>query len=233
MIQSGLRSFALWLGCILGLQQIFQFGHELSDILEIEIDGSEAHVGDFVVAAETVHDELANLTGLALAFGGFDDEGFGLIHNLLELADGDRTLFAGAHQAVEDFLAVEALAASVFFDNHVRDFVDPLVGGEALLALEALAAAADGIGFLALARVDYFVVFKAAKRALHGDLNLSTRHCSSWAAANILPNDRATRSVVYSCDVFSNRTLETASSEHKRDWNLPPCMYSTPSTVIL
>src|SRR5208337_4091788 len=162
-------SFALRFSRVLGLEQVLQFGHELLYVFEVEIDGGKPDVRDFIVAAETVHDELADLAGLALALGGLDDEGLRLIDDLLQLADRHRTLLACAHQAVEYLLAVKALAAAVFLHHHVRDFVDALVGGEALLALQAFAAAADGIGFLALARIHDFVILKPAEGAFHGE----------------------------------------------------------------
>ncbi len=138
------------------------------DIFEVEIDRGEAHVGDFVDALQAVHDQLADFAGLALALRRVDHKAFGVVDDLLQLAHGDRPLLAGAQQAVEDFLALEFLAPAVFLHHHVGNFVDALVGGEALLALQALAAAADGFAFLALARIDHLVVFKAAKRTLHG-----------------------------------------------------------------
>src|SRR5216684_2499252 len=150
-----------------GFQQIFKLGHEFLHVFEVQIDGCEPYIRDFVVAAEAVHDELADFAGFALTLGGLDDEGLGFIHDLLELADGYRALLAGAHQAVENFLAVKTFAASVFLYHHVGDFVDALVGGEALFALEAFAASADGIRFLALARIHDFVIFKPAKGAFH------------------------------------------------------------------
>src|SRR5579862_3419271 len=99
---------------------------------------------------------------------GFDDERFGLVHDLLQFTDRHRALLAGAQQAIEHLLAIELFAAPVLLYHHVRDFVDPLVGGEALAALQALAAAPDGLGFLTLARVDYLVIGKTAKRTFHG-----------------------------------------------------------------
>jgi len=66
------------------------------------------------------------------------------------------------------FLAIEFFPAAVFFHHHVRDFIDALVGGEALAALQALAPAADGLRFFALARVYDFIVGKSAKRTFHG-----------------------------------------------------------------
>ena len=36
---------------ILGLQQVLQLGHEFAHILEVQIHGCEAHVGDFVMSS--------------------------------------------------------------------------------------------------------------------------------------------------------------------------------------
>src|SRR5450631_3571797 len=180
--QTGVRSpddpitrfgFALRLGRVLlflfacGFEQVLQLRHEFLHVFEIEIDGGEPYVRDLVITAQAVHDELTDFAGLALALGGLDDEGLGFIDDLLEFADGYRALLAGAHEAVEHFLPVETLAASVFLYHHVRNFVDALVGGEALFALQAFAAAANGIRFLALARIHDFVIFKPAKGAFH------------------------------------------------------------------
>ena len=60
-----------------------------------------------------------------------------------ERRDADRPLFAGLQQAADQLLALEALARAVLLHHHVRDLVDPLVAGEALAAVEALAPAAD------------------------------------------------------------------------------------------
>src|SRR6266481_4042987 len=150
-----------------GFQQVFELGHEFLHVLKVEIDGGESYIRDFVVAAEAVHDEFADFTGFALALSGLDDEALGFVDDLLEFADGHGALFAGAHESVENFLAVKALAASVFFYHHVWNFVDALVGGKTLFALQAFAAAANGIGFLAFARIYDFVIFKPAKGAFH------------------------------------------------------------------
>ncbi len=115
-----------------------------------------------------VHDEFADLAGGALAFGRINDKGFSVIDDLLQLAHGDRPFFAGPQQSGKNFLALEFLAASVFLHHHVGDLVDALVGGEAPFALQALAATANRFAFLALARIDYLVIFKAAERTLHG-----------------------------------------------------------------
>src|ERR1019366_1243187 len=96
-----------------------------------------------------------------------NDKGLGFIDDLLEPADRHRALFTGAHQAVEHFLAVKTFAAPVFLYHHVGNFVDALVGGKALFALQAFAAAADGVRFLAFPRIHDFVIFKPAEGAFH------------------------------------------------------------------
>src|SRR5580700_3192414 len=148
MTKSDSRGFAFRLWRVFCFQQILQLRHKLLYVFEIEIYGSEPYISNLVVAAEPVHDQLADFARLTLAFSRFDDEGFGFIDDLLELADRHWALLAGVHQAVENFLAVKTLAAPIFLYHHVGNFVDALIGGEALFAFQAFAAAADGIRFL-------------------------------------------------------------------------------------
>ena len=68
----------------------------------------------------------------------------------LDLADqavdgggGNRALGAGDADAAEEFFAVKLLAGAVFFDDQRGRQQRALDGGEALLALDALAAAAN------------------------------------------------------------------------------------------
>ena len=76
-------------------------------------------------------------------------------------------LFARLEQSGDELLPLESLPAAVFLDDHVGNFVDPLVAGEPPAALEALAAPADGFAFLALARVHDLVAEMTAIGALH------------------------------------------------------------------
>jgi hypothetical protein len=55
-------------------------------------------------------------------------------------------------------LTVELLAAAVFLDCHVRDFIDALVGGESPLTGKALAPAAYGVAFLAFPGIHHPVM---------------------------------------------------------------------------
>src|SRR6202041_3109599 len=54
------------------LEQVFQLSHEFLYILEVEIHRREADVSHFVIAAQTIHDQLAKFAGFALALRRFD-----------------------------------------------------------------------------------------------------------------------------------------------------------------
>ena len=127
---------------------------------------------------QAIHNELAQLAGLALALRRIQDEGLGFVDNLLHLADGNWPLLAGAQQSVQHFLAVEFFAASIFLHHHVRNFVDALVGRKALLALQAFPAPADCFALFTLSGIHYFVVYKPTKRAFHGKCALKTKQKS-------------------------------------------------------
>jgi hypothetical protein len=89
-------------------------------------------------------------------------KGLGGVHDGFQLAGRHGPLFAGAQQAAEHLLPVEALAAAVFLDHHVGDFVDALVGGEAAIAALALPPPPDGVGLFALARVHHPILPETA-----------------------------------------------------------------------
>ena len=152
----------------LRFEQPLERGHELVDVLEVAVDRGEADEGHLVELLQAVHQELADLVGRDLAVGALLHHGLDPLDDRLERLHRDRALLAGLQQALHHLLAVEALAAAVLLDDEVRDLVDALVGREALAAVEALAAAADHVAFLALARVDDLVLEVGAERALHG-----------------------------------------------------------------
>jgi len=86
----------------------------------------------------------------------------------LEPRRSELALLGRDKQAGEQLLPVEFLTPTVFFHHHVWDFVDTLVGGEALLALETLAAPADKLALFAFARIHHFVIDETAEGTLHG-----------------------------------------------------------------
>ena len=113
-----------------------------------------------------MHDHFADFGGGQFPFRGLVDHAFDFVHDGFELGRGNGTLFAGFQEALQNFLALEAFAAAVFLDDHVGNFVDAFVGGEAAGAFQAFAAAANGVAGAALAGVNYLVVEMRAERAL-------------------------------------------------------------------
>src|SRR5262249_45173816 len=128
----------------------------------------EAHERNLVQLAQALHQELADLVGGHLAVGALVDHRLHAIRHLFQRLHGHRPLLAGLEQAGQDLLAVEALAPAVLLHHEVGDLVDALVGGEALAAAQALAAAADDLALLALPGVHDLVFEVRAERALHG-----------------------------------------------------------------
>src|SRR5262249_45503264 len=90
------RRLTASLGRVLGLEEVFEFRHELVHVLEIQVYRGKPHVSHFVVAAQAIHDEFAHFTGFSFTLGRFYDEGLGFVHNLFELADGNGPLLTGA-----------------------------------------------------------------------------------------------------------------------------------------
>ena len=88
---------------------------------------------------------------------------------MFELFGGYGAFFAGAKEAAQNLLAIEALAAAIFFDDHVGDFVDAFVGGESAITALTLAPAPNGVSFLAFARVHDPVLKKSAVGTLHAE----------------------------------------------------------------
>ena len=158
-----------------GLEELLQFFFELADVFEVAIDAGEADVGYGVEFLQLFHDEFANLAGGSFAVGGVHEEGFGGVDDGFEVERGDGAFLAGAEEAGEDFGALEFFAAAIFFDDHVGDFVDAFVGGEAALTLFALAAAANGIRLFAFAAVYDAVLGEGTEGAFHQWLYFSLR----------------------------------------------------------
>ena len=152
-------------------QEIFEFGHELLDVFEIHVDAGEADVGDLIEFFEAMHDHFTDFGGSEFALSGFVDHTFDFVDDGFEFGRGDGALFAGFQKSLQNFLALEAFAPAVFLDNHVRDFIDAFVGGEAAGTFQAFTATADGVAGAALTRVNYLVIDVRAEGALHSKVS--------------------------------------------------------------
>src|SRR4051794_19850170 len=100
-------------------------------------------IGAVVEFLQPVEAELGDPCGLKLA-AGVADLPLHNIGNEGEAAGIDVALVAGPVEAAEQLLAIEGLAMAVPVDDDERLWDRPLVGGEAVAAGRALAAAAGG-----------------------------------------------------------------------------------------
>ena len=91
-----------------------------------------------------------------------------LLADALELVERHGALLAGADHAAQDLAPVEALAAAVLLDDDHRQALHRFIGGEALFARQALAAAADAAALLRRAGVDDLAFLVTAVGAFHG-----------------------------------------------------------------
>ena len=89
------------------------------------------------------------------------------VHGGIQLGVADGALLAGAQHAVQQLLAVKDLAGAILLHDHQRDRLNDLVGGKALFAVQALAAAADLFTVLRRAGVDDLGVNFTAIGAFH------------------------------------------------------------------
>src|SRR5229473_1763102 len=149
------------------LQQVLQLAHEFLHVLEVHVHRSESHVRHLIQLLQPAHDHFADFRGGQLAFRGLLHHAFDFINDGFQLGRGHRTLFASFQKSLQNLLPLEALAPPVLLADHVRNFVNALVRGEAPPALQALAPPADGVAQAALARIDHLVVHVRAKRTLH------------------------------------------------------------------
>src|SRR5690349_14862427 len=108
-------------GSLLRIQQIFQLGHELADVAEVTIYRREPDVGDFIKSPQFVHHKSADFAGAHLALGLLLQRGLDAVGDRLERGDAHRPLLAGLQQPGQQLLPLEALAAAVLLDDHVRD----------------------------------------------------------------------------------------------------------------
>ena len=153
-------------------EQILQLRHEFLDILKIHVHAGKAHIGNFVELLEAMHNHLADFGGGQLPFRGFVDHAFDFVNDAFKFWCGHGTLFASFQQTLQDFLAFEALAAAIFFDDHVGNLIDALVSGKAAGAFQAFAATTNGVAGAALAGIDDLVVKMSTERTLHSGILL-------------------------------------------------------------
>lgn len=132
------------------------------------IDAGEADKSDLVNFAEVLHDAFADLAGGDFGIEATFDFGEDIGDHHFNLLVIDGTFFDGALDSVEDFVAIEAFATSVIFEDGevlADNFLD---GGKAVFAGLAGASAADGEAIGGDARINDAGILGGTFWALHG-----------------------------------------------------------------
>jgi hypothetical protein len=159
---------------------------ELAHVTELPIFG-KADVGDRSMRHSFAHDPRADL-GRFISRSGRSTR-LDAIGDPFELLHADGTLLARAHEAADELLAAERLGTAVLLDHTVLDLLDVLAARVALAAAKALAAPANAVAFLALARVHDLVAEMPAEGTLHDAAG------SFCVISRMRPNERPSRAM--------------------------------------
>jgi len=113
------------------------------DVLEVPVDGSEAHVGNFIEVPQLLHHQLADGAGRDFAVAEAAHAMHDTAHGLVDLLARHRALLERLLHAGTQFGLIERLASAITLDHERHEQLCRLEGRETLAALQALAAAAD------------------------------------------------------------------------------------------
>src|SRR5271154_1616091 len=163
---------------MIGLQFV-DFTDKLGGFLESPIHAGKTDVGHFVNVAQRFHDAFAN--GHSRDFAIIFDDNF--VHDGFDqIFDGfgaDGTFLAGFLEAGEEFFPGELLAAAIALYDHQALIFNFFIGGEAMIALQTLAAAANSRAFAGSPRIDDLIILIAALWTAHKN---RTNHYLKWQA---------------------------------------------------
>src|SRR5215470_14746775 len=114
---------------------MFQRGTKFIYVLEVAINRSKANVGDLINLLQSLHDEFADFACSPFALRRIHHKLLHIVHDVLHLAHGNRTLFTCPQQPRQDFLSLKLFSPPIFFHYHVWYFVNALISGETLRLL--------------------------------------------------------------------------------------------------
>src|SRR5471032_2493733 len=132
---------------------------EIVDALEILVHRGETYIGDIVHFLQLAHYQLADGARFDLALPQGEDARLDAVDGVVNVVGGYRPLVQRAHEAGADFLAIVGGAVAVGLDHRRHGQLDPLVGGEALVARLAFAPPAHARAVFRQARIDDRGVF--------------------------------------------------------------------------
>ena len=133
---------------LLFLQQLVQLIHKGTDVLELTVDGGEADIGDLVHILQFFHDQLTDFGRGDLALHLILESLLNVIGDFFQCSHGNRALLTGLQHTAQQLALIKGLTVSVTLDDHQRQTFHGLIGGEALVALQTLTAAANAAALL-------------------------------------------------------------------------------------
>src|SRR4029077_18277260 len=136
-------------------QELVDLVLDLLKVHEGAVDGGKANISHLVEATELIHHQLAHFTRWNVNLAPGSQLRLDLVHDPFDGAVRDLALGGGLHQAAEELLAIEVLPAAIRLPHVERPRLDALVGGEALGALQALAAPADRFAGVRVPGIDH------------------------------------------------------------------------------
>src|SRR5437764_1887840 len=148
-------------------QYLLDLPLDLLEVHELPVHRRKSDVGDLVQLAQLVHDHLTDLLARDLHPPAAPQVGLDLVHDRAQLLLRDVAFLGRLAQAHDQLLRIEILAPAVLLDHVEGHRLDALVGGEALPAVEALAAAPDGLAHLGVAGIHDLEVVVTSVRAAH------------------------------------------------------------------
>jgi len=138
---------------------------EHGDVLKFAVDAGEADIGNMVGLFQPGHDQVADSVAMYLRPAHLVKLDFNIVNETVGGAGGEGSFFTGLTDARQELFAVELLAAAVLFNDEKARPLQTLVGGEAQIALQTLAPAADAV--VNVTGVDNLRIVIAAERTIH------------------------------------------------------------------
>lgn len=118
---------------------------KLVNAVEGLVHGNEADVGNFIGLAKKITHEIPDYLGAEFVFTGLVNPFGNFADNLVDLKGGYWAILACSLDSPSNLLWIKPLKRAVLLHNHDLGRLNAFVCRETILALEALAAAADSV----------------------------------------------------------------------------------------
>ena len=150
------------------LAHFIDHGAEVVDVFEASVDARKADVGHLVELLELSHHQLADAAGDHFTLPKVQQFFFDALDGAVDLVGAHGPLAQCQVERAQQLAAVVFNAPAVLLHDGREVHFRPLVGGEALVARAALAAAADEDPILRHPRFNDLRLEVAAEGTLHG-----------------------------------------------------------------